>query len=234
MGLKTLSFLTLFLPSLYILLSSLSLPNLAKAEPTNNNNDSTYLTVSLSNKDANTIAKLDKYITNDNTIITNYPTILNIEANSGVGYLATVSTNKDHSNLTREKTNPNDQANQVINPVQANYSEQEIMQETSIDRESRPPITKASTIQTGGSALTNNTWGFLPIVLCFYGEFSHDWAQKNSYMCGDKPANAQIFQSTRFYKVPDKDNPITLKDAAAELGKDKSKSWSIYLSLIHI
>ena len=156
MGLKTLSFLTLFLPSLYILLSSLSLPNLAQAEPTNTNNDS-YLTVSLSNKDANTIAKLDKYITNDNTIITNYPTILSIEANSGVGYLATVSTDKDHSNLTRERTNPNDQDNQVINPVQANYSEQEIayIKDNNGSR---------SIVQQGGSSLTGDFSQYLNVM----------------------------------------------------------------------
>ena len=220
-SLKTLSFLILFLPSLYILLSSLSLPNLANAEPTNNNNDSTYLTVSLSNKDANTIAKLDKYITNDNTIITNYPTILNIEANSSVGYLATVSTNKDHSNLTRERTNPNDQANQVINPVQANYSEQEIayIKDNNGSR---------SIVQQGGSSLTNNTWGFLPVSKCDGESFGSSSSALGFAPCGELPSDAQAFQSARFYKVPTKDNPVTLKDAAAELGKTKSQTFYIY------
>ena len=217
MGLKTLSFLTLLLPSLYILLSSLSLPNLAQAEPTNNNDDS-YLTVSLSNKDANTIAKLDKYITNDNTKITNYPTILNIEAHSGVGYLATVSTNKDHSNLTREKTNPNDQDNQVINPIEANYSEQDIMHGFF-----RVNVLDPEIEQKDGSALTNNTWGFLPINACYL-----NISTGNSAPCSDVPADYRIFQSARFYKVPTKDSPVTLKDTTAELGKDKSKSWYIY------
>ncbi len=220
MGLKTLSFLTLLLPSLYILLSSLSLPNLAKAEPTNNNNDSTYLTVSLSNKDANTIAKLDKYITNDNTIITNYPTILNIEANSGVGYLATVSTNKDHSNLTRERTNPNDQANQVINPVQAKYnSEQGVSYGTSNG------VIKIG--QQGGSSLTENTWGFLPVSVCFYFNDSPGLTRA-IIPCDRMSTDAQAFQSARFYQVPTKDNPVTLKDAAAEIGKTKSQTFYIY------
>ena len=212
MGLKTLSFLTLFLPSLYILLSSLSLPNLANAEPTNNNNDSTYLTVSLSNKDANTIAKLDKYITNDNTKITSYPTILYIEARSYVGYLATVSTNKDHSNLTREKTNPNDQDNQAINPVQANYSEQEIAYRN---------FDGISTLnQIGGSSLTNNTWGFLPIADCMN--------DTKDYTCSYEPTSIQAFKSARFYKVPTKDSPVTLKDVAAEVGQTKKQSWYIH------
>ena len=224
MGLKTLSFLTLLLPSLYILLSSLSLPNLAQAEPTNNNNDSTYLTVSLSNKDANTIAKLDKYITNDNTKITNYPTILNIEANSSVGYLATVSTDKSHSNLTREKTNPNDQANQVINPVQASYNEQEVVYRY---YNGVPTFT-----QTGGSSLTNNTWGFLPISNCSLGgsnqNGSFSMPCEKGFAQGYAVITADAFKLARFYQVPTKDNPVTLKDAAAEIGKTKSQTFYIY------
>ena len=216
-SLKTLSFLTLFLPSLYILLSSLSLPNLVQAEPNNINNDS-YLTVSLSNQDANTIAKLDKYITNDNTKITDYPTILNIEANSSVGYLATVSTDKDHSNLTRERTNPNDQDNQVINPVQANYSEQYIAHGYF-----RTDVLYPEILQKGGSALTNNTWGFLPIYTCYVNQLTG-----SSAPCSDGAANYKTFESARFYQIPAKDNPVTLKDAPAELGKDKSQSWYIY------
>ncbi len=224
MGLKTLSFLTLVLPSLYILLSSLSLPNLAQAEPTNNNNS--YLTVSLSNKDANTIAKLDKYITNDNTKITDYPTTLSIEANSGVGYLATVSTNKDHSNLTRERTNPNDQDNQVINPVQANYSEQEIAYHNLNG--------DLTFTQTGGSNLTNNTWGFLPISKCSLESRSDvDMIVTPCIIANVQgqwlsSIDTKVFKSARFYQVPTKDNPVTLKDADAELNQTKSQTFYIY------
>ena len=124
MGLKTLSFLALFLPSLYILLSSLSLPNLAQAEPTNNaGSDSSYLTVNLSylGYNTDTTAKLYDVMYGSSLKTPDMFTSLIIKSSQNIGYLVTASTDKDHSNLVRQKNNLNEQ-DAYINPTQSDYN----------------------------------------------------------------------------------------------------------------
>ena len=261
MGLKTLSFLTLLLPSLYILLSSLSLPNLANAEPAQPNNDaSQYISVELLDgctSNSSSLSKLDKDIGSEGIKVTNCPTFLNVRAQkgSGYGYIVTVSTDKSHSNLTREKTNPNDQDNQVINPVQAGYSDRELLHLNNLDdsswsiRElfntadftySRPILKYLDSTklfaydspfrfipQQDGSSLTSNTWGFLPISFCAYlTEIQRNLTLRS---CEGVRMATETFKSARFYKVPDKDNPVTLKDSSTELDEDKAQSrYAIY------
>ena len=205
MGLKTLSFLTLVLPSLYILLSSLSLPNLAQAEPAQpESNTPRYLMAELSSYtgDPSNLAKLDKDIGSNNTKATGNPTILDVQTSKGVGFIATVSTNKTHSNLTREKTNSNDQDNQAIKSVQASYDGSNI---THCSQEDQIEIN-----QSGGSALTNDTWGFLPLI-------DYDRANGSYHSCGDIGDNE--LKTARFYQVPAKDNPVTLSDIEPQLGE---------------
>ena len=202
MGLKTLSFLTLFLPSLYILLSSLSLPNLAQAEPANNTGSgSSYLTVNLS---YDTTAKLYDVAYGSSLKTPDMFTSLIIKSSQNIGYLVTASTDKDHSNLVRQKNNPNEQdAN--INPTQSDYN----YKTANIVYKFNSSTGEDFTIDGSGSDLADNTWGFLPLKCFFNGqEFpcTHDHfspAYILSYIY-DPPA--------KFFKVPDKNHPVTLKD----------------------
>ena len=210
MGLKTLSFLTLFLPSLYILLSSLSLPNLAQAEPTNNTGSgSSYLTVNLSylGYNTDTTAKLYDVVYGSSLKTPDMFTSLIIKSSQNIGYLVTASTDKDHSNLVRQKNNPNEQdAN--INPIQSDYNYKTANTVYKYYTYETPEGEHLS-IDGSGSDLADNTWGFLPLK-CFYDEqefpCSHDHfspAYILSYIY-DFPA--------KFFKVPDKNHPVTLKD----------------------
>ena len=205
MGLKTLSFLTLVLPSLYILLSSLSLPNLVKAEPTNNtSSSSSYLTVNLEYVSDDTTAKLYDVVYGSSLKTPDQFTSLIIKSSQNIGYLVTASTDKNHSNLVRQKNNPNEQdAN--ISPTQSDYN----YKTANIVYKSRSSARDNFTIDGSGSDLADNTWGFLPLK-CFYNEqefpCSHDHFSPPyilSYIY-DLPA--------KFFKVPDKNHPVTLKD----------------------
>ena len=131
-------------------------------------------------------------------------TSLIIKSSQNIGYLVTASTDKDHSNLVRQKNNLNEQ-DAYINPTQSDYN----YKTANIVYKSSSSARDNFTIDGSGSDLADNTWGFLPLK-CFYNEqefpCSHDHFSPAFIL--DHIYNLPA----KFFKVPDKNHPVTLKD----------------------